>query len=138
MQVSALWFNCTSYESPPSHWDSSVETLVQKQGAQERTLTHHVVRQSTVGNDWITHCHRIDRQWASSQRGCALYSVMPTHTGSISWTEGLSRPVAATLAQFLKAHCAPSCYLFRFHLHETTCCPWCGAPQGDRKHCLFE
>ena len=81
---------------------------------------------------------RADRQWASSDRGRALYSVMPSHTGSISWTEGLSRQVAATVAQFLTGHYATSCYLYRFHLRESTCCLWCGAPQDDREHRLFE
>ena len=81
---------------------------------------------------------RADRQWASSERGRALYSVMPTHTGSISWTEGLPRQIAATVAQFLTGHYATSCYLHRFHLRATTCCLWCGAAQDDREHRLFE
>ena len=41
---------------------------------------------------------RADRQWASSERGRALYAMMPTYTGSISWTEDLPRLIAATVA----------------------------------------
>ena len=41
---------------------------------------------------------------------------MPTHRGSIEWTEGLPRQIAATVAQFLTGHYATSCYLHRFHL----------------------
>ena len=74
------------------------------------------------------YCSRANRQWAASERGRALYSIMPVHTGSISWTEGLSRPVAASVAQFLRGHYATSCYLFRFHLCTAPHCPWCGAP----------
>ena len=84
------------------------------------------------------YCSRADRQWATSERGRALYSLMPEHTGSISWTEGISRPDAATVAQFLTGHYATSCYLFRFHLCTSPRCPWCGAPQDDREHRLFE
>ena len=81
---------------------------------------------------------RADRQWASSERGRALYSVMPTYTGSISWTEDLPCQIAATVAQFLTGHYATSCYLHRFHLRESTCCLWCGAAQDDCEHRLFE
>ena len=81
---------------------------------------------------------RADRQWASSERGRALFSVMPTHTGSISWTEGLPRLIVDTVAQFLTCHYATNCYLYRFHLRATTRCPWCDAAQDDGEHRLFE
>ena len=81
---------------------------------------------------------RADRQWASSERGRALYSVMPTYTGSISWTEGLPQPLAAMVAQFLTGHYATSCYLHCFHLRASTRCPWCGAARDDHEHRLFE
>ena len=42
------------------------------------------------------------------------------------------------MAQFLTDHYATSCYLHRFHLRESTHCPWCGAAQDDREHRLFE
>ena len=84
------------------------------------------------------YCFRADRQWASSERGRALYSIMPTYTGSISWTEGLPRHIAAMVAQFLTGHYATSSYLHRFHLQESPRCPWCEAPQDDREHRLFE
>ena len=63
---------------------------------------------------------------------------MPTYTGSISWTEDLPRPIAATVAQLLTGHYATSCYLHRFHLRASTHCPWCGAAQDNREHRLFE
>ena len=47
---------------------------------------------------------RADQQWANAEQGRALYSIMPHHTASISWTEGLSRPMAATVAQFLTGY----------------------------------
>ena len=81
---------------------------------------------------------RADRQWANAERGRALYSIMPHHTGSVSWTEGLSRPMAATVAQFLTGHYATNCYLYRFHLREDTCCIWCDGDRDDREHRLFE
>ena len=84
------------------------------------------------------YCSRADRQWASSERGRALYSIMPTYTGSISWTAGLPRHIAALVAQFLTGHYATSSYLHRFHLQESPRCPWCEAPQDDREHRLFE
>ena len=42
------------------------------------------------------------------------------------------------VAQFLMGHYATSCYLHRFHLRVSTCCPWCGATRDDREHRLFE
>ena len=84
------------------------------------------------------YCSRADRQWANAEQGRALYSIMPHHTGSISWTQGLSRPMAATVAQFLTGHYATNCYLYRFHLREDTCCIWCDGDRDDREHRLFE
>ena len=63
---------------------------------------------------------------------------MPTYTSSVSWTAGLPRPVAATVAQFLTGHYATGCYLYRFHLRDDMHCEWCGADRDDREHRLFE
>lgn len=84
------------------------------------------------------YCSRATQQWANAERGRALYSIMPMHTGSISWTEGLSRSSAAAVAQFLTGHYATNCYLYRFHLREDTHCVWCDGDQDDREHRLFE
>ena len=46
--------------------------------------------------------------------------------------------MAATVAQFLTGHYATSCYLYRFHLREDTCCIWCDGDHDDREHRLFE
>lgn len=81
---------------------------------------------------------RADSQWASYRRFWSIYSIIPGYTGSISWTQGLSRPVVSTVAQFLADNYAASCYLYRFHLPEDTCCGWRGVTQGDSEHRLFE
>ncbi len=81
---------------------------------------------------------QVNRQWTNSERGRALYSVMPTFSSSIAWTEGLSRRESALVAQFLIAHYATSSYLHRFGLREDSECVWCGDDGDDWEHRLFE
>ena len=54
------------------------------------------------------------------QVGLRTLPIMSTHTGSISWTDGLARSMAAIVAEFLTGYYAPSYHLYRSHPREDT------------------
>ena len=102
----------------------SIEAPLCKTSLKTQLTTHYLARATT--------------QWCLSDTGRGLYMVMPRFTRGVQWTQGLSRPEVALLAQFLSGHYVTQAYLQRFGHPVSGACRWCEAPLDDRAHRLFD